>query len=291
MDTLWIGDETLRIDHQVFAVVSEIDNFATCEEEEGIVGLANSLTTSHLFPTLLSNFLLAGNILQHNVFSMYLQSKDDYPDNDEDGEGSWQRQSNPGQQHHPLSASSQLVLGGVDQTHYLGCLQWHSMLDSASAENEGDDDNNYWSLPLQQVKVGGRVLDSNQSEKMLAILDSGSSYLVGPQQAVAQLVAMNKAKCFTMENFNGASPKQVPCNQEAGFDGAILSNCDDPFFNLEFVIGGITYVLEKEDLMVTVETLFGNACILRIVGSQGMTVRNPSIVAGLFADRNRFEEI
>ncbi|KAL3935090.1 MAG: hypothetical protein SGARI_003115 [Bacillariaceae sp.] len=105
---------------------------------------------------------------------------------------------------------------------------------------------------------------------MLAILDSGSSYIVGPQEEVAQLVKMNGAKCFTLQEFDGASPTQVDCDSNEGFDGALLSNCNDPFFNLEFVIDGISYILEKEDLMVQVDTLFGEACILRIVGAIGM---------------------
>ncbi|KAG7337953.1 aspartyl protease [Nitzschia inconspicua] len=276
LDTLWLGEETLQIKDQVFAVVTQIDNFATCQEEEGILGLANTLTTSHQFPSLLSNFIHT-NALKNNVFGMYLQAQDDYPNDDE---GSWQRQNNQQQQqHHPLGASSQLVLGGVDQTHYLGCLQWHSMVDSADNQDDNNDTatvgrgkSNYWSLPLQQVKVGGQTLSqTQQSPQLVAILDSGSSYIVGPQKDVAQLVQMNGAKCFTMENFNGASPKQVPCDQDDGFDGAILSSCNDPFFSLEFDINGQVYVLEKEDLMVQVETLFGEACILRIVGAEGMT--------------------
>jgi hypothetical protein len=269
----------MRIDHQVFAIVHDIDNYVTCEEEEGILGLANSLTTSHHFPTLLSN-VLHRKVWKHNMFGMYLQSKDDYPS---DADGSWQRINGKNSTRTPMSASSQLVLGGVDQTHYLGCLQWHSMTDSADNEDDNDssasaarDDANYWSLPLVEVLVGGQVLPNtngnNIDDQLVAILDSGSSYIVGPQQAVTQLVEMNDAKCFTMEDFDGASPQQVPCDQEAGFDGAILSSCNDPFFNLEFVIDGVVYVLEKEDLMVHVDTLFGQACILRIVGAKGITV-------------------
>jgi hypothetical protein len=181
-------------------------------------------------------------------------------------------------------ASSQLVLGGVDQKHYVGCLQWHSIQGVTDTDEVVVEDNNtnesataarvesnYWSLPLDVVKVGGQGMQSTATNQ-LAIVDSGSSYLVGPQQQVAQLVKMNGAKCFTLQNFDGASPKQVNCDNADGFDGALLSNCNDPFFNLEFVIGGTSYILEKEDLMVQVDTLFGEACILRIVGAIGMEV-------------------
>ncbi len=275
-----MGDETLRIHNQVFAQVTQIDNFATCEEEEGILGLANALTTSHEFPSLLSNLLDSENILKHNMFGMYLQSQDDYPTEN------MQRNNDNTSDNEPTSATSQLTLGGVDQRQYLGCLQWHNMLTSVSQDDDGNGDqsvtaaradSNYWSLPLDAVKVGGQTMDSpTGNAPLLAVLDSGSSYLVGPQAAVAKIAKMNGAKCFTLANFDGASPKQVDCLQDDGFDGAILSSCNDPFFNLEFVISGITYVLEKEDLMVTIETLFGEACILRMVGASGMEV---SVVA------------
>jgi hypothetical protein len=261
----------MKIDHQVFAIVHDIDNYVTCEEEDGILGLANSLSTSHHFPSLLSN-VLHNKVWKHNMFGMYLQAKDDYPN---EAKGTWQRVNGQSSAHTPNDASSQLVLGGVDQTHYLGCLQWHAMMDSAEKEDDNVSQSNYWSLPLVRVLVGGQVLphtNNDSNDPPVAILDSGSSYIVGPQQAVAQLAEMNNAKCFTLENFDGASPQQVPCDQEAGFDGAILSSCDDPFFNIEFVIDGVVYVLEKEDLMVHVETLFGEACILRIVGAKGVTV-------------------
>ena len=71
---------------------------------------------------------------------------------------------------------------------------------------------------------------------------------------------------------NGSEPKEVDCNDPGGFDGAVLNNCEDPFFSVEFVIDGEVYVLEKEDLMVHLETIFGTVCILRVVASQGMDV-------------------
>mmetsp|Transcript_22135 Transcript_22135/g.52399 ORF Transcript_22135/g.52399 Transcript_22135/m.52399 type:complete len:285 (+) Transcript_22135:418-1272(+) len=56
-DTLRLGDDDIRIPHQVFAHVTHIKDFATCDEEEGIMGLANSMTTTHGFPSVLGNIL------------------------------------------------------------------------------------------------------------------------------------------------------------------------------------------------------------------------------------------
>lgn len=260
--------------------MTHIKDFATCDEEEGIMGLANSMTTTHGFPSVLGNILRQSQkssssdqgtqqLLQHNVFGMYLRADvDDYKDVTKDNN------LQPTQ-------SSELILGGVNQDHYLGCLKWHNLLGENSQQGEGDgiigDYNNYWSLKLDDVKVGGTTLhkDSSSSEnELVAVLDSGSSYIVGPQEPVARLVQLNKAKCFRMESVGSekgsSDPKEVDCNDPSGFDGAVLNNCDDPFFSVEFVMDGEVYVLEKNDLMVHLETIFGTVCILRVVASQGM---------------------
>jgi hypothetical protein len=275
---LWFSD-SLKIDNQIFAQVTSISNYATCENEQGIVGLANSLVTSHKFPSLLQN-LETQQILRSNIFSLYLKADDDYPATQE-GSGEF----NTIHASQEIKASSQLVLGGVDQSHYIGCLQWHDLVPNQATTTSTTQEfhnsqteavvenptNTYWAVSLDKVRVGGTNLDNSSTGSSLAIVDSGSSYMVGPQAAVSKLVKMNNAKCFVLQQDN---PKQVDCSSEDGFDGALLKSCDDPFFNLEFILDGKVYVLEKEDLMVTVETLFGTACILRIVGAQGMEVRS-----------------
>lgn len=264
IDTLRLGnnDAVVTINHFVFAQVTQVIDFAVCEEEEGILGLGNSLSTSHKYPSLLHSILHSHPAaLRHNVFAMYLQSLRDDDDAPATGAGD-------------PTATSQLVLGGVDQTHYVGCLQWHSLVQSGEAEDTATTLNweKYWTLPLEAVKVGGTTLvTANRGYDHVAILDSGSSYLVGPQDSVAHMVKLNNAKCFTLEQSNN-NPVQVACDNSDGFDGAVLNSCDDPFFNLEFIVQGVTYVLEKEDLLVTIDTLFGKACILRVVGAQGMEV-------------------
>lgn len=272
-DTLRLGDDDIRISHQVFAHVTHIQNFATCEEEEGILGLANAMKTTHGFPSLLGNFLrhseLNGGqskVLPHNMFGMYLRSDiDDYEGVDV---------NNPLEK---ARESSELIIGGVNQEHYLGCLHWHALIRPSSAAGANasgsgiQDFEKYWSVRMDDVKVGGTALKGSAASngELIAVLDSGSSYIVGPQEPVAHMVQLNQAKCFRMED-ESSDPKEVDCDDPMGFDGAVLNNCDDPFFSVEFVIDGKVYNLEKEDLMVHLETLFGTVCIMRVVASQGM---------------------
>jgi len=282
-DTLRLGDDDIRIPHQVFAHVTHIQNFATCEQEEGILGLANSMQTTHGFPSLLGNIMRhsqkdggENKVLPYNIFGMYLRSDiDDYEGIDVNNELEKPRES------------SELILGGINQEHYLGCLQWHSLLSSGSAASTGgssgingiSDFDKYWSIAIDDVKVGGTSLNKGGSSAgdLIAVLDSGSSYIVGPQAPVAHMVQLNGAKCFRMDTGTDpenpaapSDPTEVDCNDPNGFDGAVLNNCDDPFFSVEFIIDGRVYVLEKEDLMVHLDTLFGTVCIMRVVASQGM---------------------
>ena len=118
----------------------------------------------------------------------------------------------------------------------------------------------FWDFALTSVRVGG--VDVSTSN--LALLDTGSSYIIGPKAAVAHIAQLNNAKCFTMSN-DDTEPQLTSCSQGT-FDAAVI-DCDQPFFNLEFVADDRVYVLEKEDLIIQVGTSFGDACILRLVGN------------------------
>jgi hypothetical protein len=260
-DVLTLGDN-IRVEQQVFAQVTTVFEFSTCEAEEGVFGLAFSMISSHNYPSLLSNL---DTSLLHSIYSLYLNPDDDYPDEtvpfmDQDGNGNLE---SGGQQ--PLSSKSQIVFGGVDQAHYEGCLQWHEL---GQFEDQVTRDKfvGYWDFALSEVKVGGTAVSSSN----VALVDSGSSYLVGPTDAIAKIATMNHASCFTMQS--ATEPQIVDC-ESGQFDAAII-DCDQPFFNLEFIADGHTYVLEKEDLMLKVATSFGEACILRLTGSEGIPVSN-----------------
>lgn len=95
----------------------------------------------------------------------------------------------------------------------------------------------------------------------LALVDSGSTYIVGPSDAIARIVSMNHASCF-----NGAPGQELEftsCDSPDGFDIASI-DCDQPFFSLEFEADGAVYVLEKADLVNVVSTSKGDACLLRL---------------------------
>ncbi len=238
-------------------------NFATCEAEEGVLGLAYAQTTSQGFPSLLKN-MVDSDQLRHAMYSLYLNPKDDYPAPKENYE---HMDSNGNIEYgfqNPISASSQIVFGGVDQRHYEGCLQWHP-LGQFEDTKTGGQFAGFWDFNLSQVKFGGTAVSTSD----LALLDTGSSYIIGPADAVAQIAQMNHASCFNM--IQATEPQLVDCSSGT-FDAAVI-DCEQPLFNLEFIADGYTYVLEKEDLVLQVHTGFGEACVLRLVGSEGIPVR------------------
>lgn len=254
-DTIQIG-ANVKVEGQVFAQVTKLTNFETCESEEGILGLAFSFISSHNYPSLLSNLEPA---LLHPIFSLYLDANDDYPPDTADGPPAMDANGNKQfGEAQPSTSSSQIVFGGVDQKHYEGCLNWHEL--GQFDLNTGDIFVGYWDFRLDDVRVGGTSLPTSA----LALVDSGSSYVVGPLLDVGKFALVNGATCFVLQDLS--EPKEVDCDNKWGWDSAMIE-CDQPFFNLEFVSDGITYVLEKEDLVLRVATSYGDACILRIIGS------------------------
>lgn len=260
MDVLKLGETPLR--DQIFAQVTSLHNFKTCEAEEGVLGLAFFQTTSHNFPSLIKN-LIDSNHLEHSMYSLYLSDEDDYPMTESTFEHADENGNLEYGYHRPTSASSQIVFGGVDQRHYEGCLQWHSLghFDDAMT---GGSFAGFWDFSLDDVRFGGTSVSTSN----LAMLDTGSSYIIGPSEAVGKIANLNHASCFNM--VHASQPQLVDCSSGI-FDAAVI-DCDQPFFNLEFVADGRVYVLEKEDLIVKSETSFGEACVLRLVGSEGIPV-------------------
>mmetsp|Transcript_51541 Transcript_51541/g.154744 ORF Transcript_51541/g.154744 Transcript_51541/m.154744 type:complete len:379 (-) Transcript_51541:34-1170(-) len=224
----------------------------TCAGEEGVLGLGFSQVSSHNFPTTLSNMK---NSLRHPIFSIYLNGgKDDYPK----------------EVTHPTMAHSELVFGGVNQRHYEGCLTWHDL--GQFEDDTGKPFEGYWDFRLDDVQVGGRSLQSTD----LGIVDSGSTYVIGPSADVGAFAEMNKAMCFLF-NSEGEIDEEsmIKCDYPAGFDIAVV-DCSQPFYPLELFADGAKYSLDKDDLVLEVSTEDGPLCVLRMNGSE----ENPAWVLG-----------
>lgn len=259
VDHFRFGKDSI-IYNQVFGQVTSVHNFATCEAEEGVLGLAYAKANSHGYPTLLKNMLDSKN-MRHAMYSLYLNPNDDYPTFEKtyehtDANGNIEYGYQP-----PTTASSQIVLGGLDQRHYEGCLKWHP-LGQFQDQKTGGQFQGFWDFTLTQVKCGGKAVTTSN----LALLDTGSSYIIGPSDAVGEIANLNHASCFNM--IEASKPQLVDCTSGT-FDAAVI-DCEQPFFSLEFIADGHTYVLEKEDLIIQVQTGFGEACVLRLVGSEGI---------------------
>jgi len=238
-DVLRLGD-SLTIDNQIFAQITTLSSYEACADEEGVLGLGFSFISSHKFDTVLNN--LQGR-LRHPIFSMYLNPEDDYPKDNTKA----------------ISRSSELIFGGVNQRHYTDCLTWHD-LGQFEEVFTGQTFQGYWDFKLDKVQVGGAEMPASQ----LAVVDSGSTYIVGPTEAIGQIAQINGAECFIMED--GGEAIEVKCDAASGFDAAAV-DCDAPFFELEFVADGQTYTLSKNDLLLDIETSLGDVCVLRLMGS------------------------
>uniref|UniRef100_A0A7S2EJF9 Peptidase A1 domain-containing protein n=1 Tax=Ditylum brightwellii TaxID=49249 RepID=A0A7S2EJF9_9STRA len=267
----------LFIPEQIFAQITSFSSFQTCASEEGVLGLGLNALSSHSFPSTLSK--LRG-VLKQPIFSVYLNgSIDDYPPLEEDEESYNEDSQQPdyaGNREygvgHASSANSEVVFGGVNQLHYQGCLTWHNVIDLNAEENmqigvDLDDLDRYWMFTIDKVEVGGTALDQG----LLAIVDSGSTYIVGPSFDVGIFADLNGCVCFFLDEEGGMGEfsSYTDCDSEEGFDIAVLPDCGAPFFPLELVTDGVTYTLDRSDLVMEMETGEGEEplCILRMVSS------------------------
>jgi len=250
-DLLHLGDNVTI--QQIFGQATSVYNTTTYGNEEGIFGLAFALLSSHNFPTPINN--LQGK-LRHPMFSLNLNATvSDYPQDSNSNTGVPDQNGNlEGSTNLPTSAHSELLFGGVDGKHYKGCLQWHDLLESQGGPA-------FWQIQLDQILVGGMLLSSND----VAIVDSGSTFLLGPIDAIGKIASMNGATCTRGNTV-------VDCTSASGFDLAEVS-CDKSVLSLEFKADGATYTFETVDLVSPIATGGGYVCILRLQGLDQMTVR------------------
>merc|ERR1739848_957592 len=81
-------------------------------------------------------------------------------------------------------AKGELVLGGVDPSHYTGGFAYTPVIDSAPGKV------GYWAFKMDDFKINGQSVTSVRK----AIVDSGTSLLAAPTDDVAKIAAAVGAK-------------------------------------------------------------------------------------------------
>merc|ERR1711939_382953 len=134
----------------------------------------------------------------------------------------------------------ELVLGGVDPDHYTGDFATVPVIETAPGKT------GYWALAMDDAKVGG----SSVTTVRKAIIDSGTSLLAVPVADMKKIATALDAKPAL-----GGKEYTVDCNTTAP--------------DVEFVIGGKSYVLTKEDYVINEQ----GQCLL---GFMGMDIPAPA---------------
>lgn len=142
-------------------------------------------------------------------------------------------------------AAGELVIGGVDPSHYEGDFTYTNVIDSAPGVT------GYWAHGLDDIKFG----DTSVTSVRKAIVDSGTSLLAVPTADIA-----------TIAKIVGAH--QVlpipPFNKEY-----VLSDCKATIPDMHIIIDGNTYTLTSSDYILQT----GGTCML---GMMGMDIPAPA---------------
>jgi len=300
MDTLHLGDSgnEITISHQIFARVTNVsESFLFCSNEMGMIGLGCRNTDDFGYPTVMSNIM---KHVDHQLFALYLNGEHDdlsevdgydveheswnagiYNDDELDDDVAQGVKENISDDDFGEEAAitvsnaefhSEMSIGGVNQEHYTGCLNWHKVGGDVGTKDKhkGKTNTGYWDFDIEDVQIAGESMvvfnrertltrtlkqtkvydDGEGPPKLYALLDSGSTYLVGPSAAVSYFAYINRAECFQI-NEDGNLESVVDCFDDY-YDAAMV-DCAAPIQSLTFIANGISYTFEKDDLVVRVD--------------------------------------
>lgn len=183
---------------------------------DGILGLGYpSLAVGGVTPVF--DNMMAQNLVDVPMFSVYMSS---------DPEG---------------GAGSELIFGGYDHSHFSGSLNW------VPVTKQG-----YWQIALDTIQVGGTVMFC--SEGCQAIVDTGTSLIVGPSEEIKQL-----------QKAIGAEP----------IYGEYAVECDNlnVMPDVTFTINGVPYALQPTAYTILDSGTGMNFCSS---GFQGLDIQPPA---------------
>jgi len=183
--------------------------FFTGSPFDGILGLAYQSISADNVPTFFDNAVSQDGIA--GVFAFYLDSKSG-------------------------SNASVLTFGGYDTSYFTGSISYHDLY-----LDVGD----YYTIVWNSVNVGGTSVDPGcGTGSCLAIVDSGTSVIVGPEKPVSEILSM--------------------LNINSNCDG--INNLPD----VNFVIGTNTYAIPSSIYVLQETSILGNTvCEAGISASSG----------------------
>jgi hypothetical protein len=121
------------------------------------------------------------------------------------------------------------MLGGTDPAYYTGDIAWVPLLSA-----------DYWRITVDSITVDGSEVTT--PDQRTAIVDSGTSLLVGPEDAVASITSA--------------------LNATENFAGEYFVDCDAELPTMVIYINGLPYQIDGADLILE----SGGECLLLIMG-------------------------
>ncbi|CAG0892320.1 unnamed protein product [Darwinula stevensoni] len=223
VDTVTIGG--LVVQGQAFAEATNQPNSSFAAARfDGILGMGYKAISVDLIPTVFENMVQQG-LVQRPVFSFYLNRD---MSSEEGGE---------------------LILGGSDPDYYIGKFT------HVPVTREG-----YWQFKMDKVRVGPRAVYC--SEGCQAIADTGTSFVLGPQEEIAAIVKDVGAE------LDGSGNYRVDCSKV-------------PHLPLiRFVIDGRDFVLQGKDYVLPRSQRGSSYCVVGFSGSNIPPPRGPLWILG-----------
>ena len=235
----------LTVPDQQFAEVDTVKKLNSCGNEVGIMGMGWGVAASHGYATTFEN-MVAKHKVRSPVFAFVL---DDTPD----------------------KSIGELILGGINQNYYEGCMTWHALGQFQS--DGGKVFEGFWDIKLTDILVGDKKSKKPLTSVMsltAAIVDSGTTFLVGPVSDIGLIALGFGARCVNTADDDNSKQIDVPCDDPGGFTYA-LTDCKSRTANtltLEFVIDSVVYSFSESDMTVDLGD-DGLVCYLGIAGSAG----------------------
>jgi len=141
------------------------------------------------------------------------------------------------------SAQGELVFGGVDKKHFTGELVNVPLISET-----------YWEVSLDKITYGGDAVASAQK----AIIDSGTSLLAGPKDAVDALASKAGAKSLLGKEYT------IDCGKVASLP------------SLSVTLGGKEFTLEGSDYVINM----GGQCLFAFMPIDVPPPRGPLWIMG-----------